>query len=344
MTAFQKTIITATVALLSGVGLYQLHQTSQLRDQVQTLQQQQTPSAEQTQQVERERDEATNRLAQLAEENVRLKRDTAELLRLRNEVALLRRSQQEAQQSAPIPGPSPAETATNQEAPDDIGRKLGTAIVQGDPTAFEKLVKLAKDSHTRFTTNSIGLKNTQRGELGFRTFASLRAAFDVITKEAVTANPFALNAISEMTQIPEVQGLAIQSLGTLAANGSSTALEILLDPAKFGFPVSLTSSVVAALVPVARNGNPQAIDALAAVTRDGSKQALWYMAANGLRVPAEGGNPAALDALIALSGTTNRIVLNAVVAGLKGAASNQNMRAAETLQLMGIQKPQIQAR
>jgi hypothetical protein len=113
---------------------------------------------------------------------------------------------------------------------------------------------------------------------------------------------------------------------------------------KFGFPASVTSSVVAALVPVARNGNPQAIDALAAVTRDGSKQPLWYMAANGLSVPAGVGNPAALDALIALSGTTNRIVLNAVVAGLKGAAANQNVRAAETLQLMGIQKPQIQAR
>jgi RNA polymerase sigma factor (sigma-70 family) len=63
MTALQKTLITATLTLAVGTGIYQARQTSRLRDQVQTLRQQQAPLAEQIQQLEQERDEAVKRLA-----------------------------------------------------------------------------------------------------------------------------------------------------------------------------------------------------------------------------------------------------------------------------------------
>ncbi len=91
MTTLQKTLVTATVAVLAGAGIYEAHQTSQLREQIQTLQQQQAPSAEQIQLLSRERDEMSSKLAGLRDENERLNRNTAELLKLRGEVGVLRR-------------------------------------------------------------------------------------------------------------------------------------------------------------------------------------------------------------------------------------------------------------
>jgi len=86
MTALQKTIVTATVAVLAGVGIYEASQASQLRGQVQTLREQQ---AEQTQALQTERREATERLSTLAAELERAK-GSSELLKLRGEIARLR--------------------------------------------------------------------------------------------------------------------------------------------------------------------------------------------------------------------------------------------------------------
>jgi len=60
MTTLQKAALAATVALLVGGGIYEARQASQLRGQVQTLQQQQAPLDEQIQALQRERDDATN--------------------------------------------------------------------------------------------------------------------------------------------------------------------------------------------------------------------------------------------------------------------------------------------
>jgi RNA polymerase sigma factor (sigma-70 family) len=95
MTALQKTLIAATIAAAVGTGIYEACQVSNLRSQVQTLQQQQAPLAEQIQQLQRERDDATNQLAGLFAENARLKSNSqeSELLKLQNEVTQLRRMQ-----------------------------------------------------------------------------------------------------------------------------------------------------------------------------------------------------------------------------------------------------------
>jgi RNA polymerase sigma factor (sigma-70 family) len=90
MTALQKTIVAATVAILAGAGIYEAHHASQLGDQVQTLQQQQAPLTQRIQQLERERGDATNSLASLTQEIAEIKRDSGELLRLRSEVMQLR--------------------------------------------------------------------------------------------------------------------------------------------------------------------------------------------------------------------------------------------------------------
>jgi RNA polymerase sigma factor (sigma-70 family) len=92
MTTLQKTIITAAFAVAAGAGIYEAQQAAQLRAQNRALQQQPASPDGLLQQLQHERDEATNRLASLVAENARLKsgRDAAELLQLRGEVGRLR--------------------------------------------------------------------------------------------------------------------------------------------------------------------------------------------------------------------------------------------------------------
>jgi RNA polymerase sigma factor (sigma-70 family) len=100
MTALQKTVVTATIAVLAGVGIYQFRQAAFLRDQVQMYQQQQAPLTTQLQELQSERDAATNRLAELHAENLRLKSNSREqeLLKLRGEIGLLRQQNLELKQ------------------------------------------------------------------------------------------------------------------------------------------------------------------------------------------------------------------------------------------------------
>ena len=90
MTTLQKTLVTVAVAVLAGAGIYEARQAAQLRGQNQTLQQAQSPLAEQLRQLQRERDDATNRLTWLRDELAKGKSNNLELLKLRSEVARLR--------------------------------------------------------------------------------------------------------------------------------------------------------------------------------------------------------------------------------------------------------------
>lgn len=91
MTTLHKAIIGATIAVAVGTGLYQAVEASKLRGQIQLLQQQEGPIVGQLQQLKRDRDDAAGKLALLRDENERLSRNTTELLRLRGEMALLRK-------------------------------------------------------------------------------------------------------------------------------------------------------------------------------------------------------------------------------------------------------------
>jgi len=98
MTILQKTIIGATLAVAVGTGIYEARQNSKLRDQVRVFQQQQAPLTEQIQQLQRERDHATNQLAALADEVGKNEKDNLELLRLRGMAGVARRAIGEAEQ------------------------------------------------------------------------------------------------------------------------------------------------------------------------------------------------------------------------------------------------------
>jgi RNA polymerase sigma factor (sigma-70 family) len=91
MTTLQKTIISATIAAAVGTGVYEARQASRLREENQSLQQQQAPLAEQIRELQRERDEMKNQVAGLRAEIAKLNGKSSELLRLRAEVGVLRR-------------------------------------------------------------------------------------------------------------------------------------------------------------------------------------------------------------------------------------------------------------
>src|SRR5207245_6631214 len=94
MTTLQKTLIAATLVAAACTGIYEARQASTLRNQNQLLQQQQAPVAAQTEQLQREKDEALRQLASLRQELQRLNQNTAELLKLRSEVGRLRKDMQ----------------------------------------------------------------------------------------------------------------------------------------------------------------------------------------------------------------------------------------------------------
>lgn len=88
MTTMQKISVTAALTAAVGLGIYETGQARSARAEVQALQ----PLVQQVQQLESERDDATNRLADLLAENLLLKSnvDQRELLKLRGEVGVLR--------------------------------------------------------------------------------------------------------------------------------------------------------------------------------------------------------------------------------------------------------------
>ncbi|MBI3418479.1 MAG: sigma-70 family RNA polymerase sigma factor [Verrucomicrobia bacterium] len=91
MTTLQKTLVGATLAAAVGTGIYEARQASRLREENQSLQQSQASLAEQNQRLLSEHDEVTRQLAALRDENERLNRNANELLKLRGEVAQLRK-------------------------------------------------------------------------------------------------------------------------------------------------------------------------------------------------------------------------------------------------------------
>lgn len=110
MTTLQKTLITASVALLAGVGIYEARQASLSRGQIRTLQQQQAPLAQQIQQLQSERDSLANRLSALADGIEKGKSSSVELLKLRAEVTRLRGDSQELAQLKAAEANDPAQT------------------------------------------------------------------------------------------------------------------------------------------------------------------------------------------------------------------------------------------
>ncbi len=143
MTTLQKTCIAATLVVAAGTAIiFEAHKASTLQTQVQTLQNQQAPLAEQIEQLQRERDEAARQLTALQVDNERLNQNTSELLKLRNEVAILRRNQLAPQQAAVLPS-APAAAASNGPSPAVVRRRKRWVENWAWPLSRASLVLLA---------------------------------------------------------------------------------------------------------------------------------------------------------------------------------------------------------
>jgi RNA polymerase sigma factor (sigma-70 family) len=290
MTLLQKILITTTVTALVGTSIYEVHRAKELREEVQTLQQQQAPMAAQLKELQKQRDDASNQVASLTDELGKGNQHDLELLRLRGEVGALR---QQLSQLPSAPQQVKSKTAENPSTPDVAGQ-MAMAIAQGDPTALQRLSDFAKSQTEFFNTNSVGLQGDELTAVWSTAFSKILTAFNLLSDEAIKGNPNARQAIERAVHMGYLQGPAVTSLGKLAGNGDENALQMLLNPEKNGF---LLSSAVSALGPAAENGNPKAIAALAAVLSDESHKPLWFMASTGLQKAAANGNPIAIEAL-----------------------------------------------
>jgi hypothetical protein len=142
MTTLQKTLVATVIAGAIGAGLYEAHEASNLREQVQALKQQQEQQAmlnHQSEELQRERDRATNVLAALSAEDAVAKKSPNEVLKLRSEVGRLR------QENAQIGSSNALSKATaNPEARKMLraAQKLGMGVIY---KGFAQKMKLAPD-------------------------------------------------------------------------------------------------------------------------------------------------------------------------------------------------------
>ena len=90
MTTLQKIAVTAALTVTIGGGLFAAKQTHDAQNEVRKLQAQQAPMAEQLQQLQAERDKATNQIAWLNEELANAEKNNLELLKLRGELTVLK--------------------------------------------------------------------------------------------------------------------------------------------------------------------------------------------------------------------------------------------------------------
>ncbi|HWF18989.1 MAG TPA: sigma-70 family RNA polymerase sigma factor [Verrucomicrobiae bacterium] len=136
MTAMQKSIVLASLIVAAGMGIYTTGKTSQLRNQVKSLTGQQDALSTRLAQAEQERDASTNRLASLNQQLNELKsnQNSAELLRLRGEVSVLRKERQEQSRD---------KMALNTEDPATQSFLAARALAQKISDAFQQMPEKA---------------------------------------------------------------------------------------------------------------------------------------------------------------------------------------------------------
>ncbi|HSY42330.1 MAG TPA: sigma-70 family RNA polymerase sigma factor [Candidatus Acidoferrum sp.] len=89
VTTLQKGLVVAGLAAVAATGVYTTHKKTGLREEIQSLQQQQSPLATQLQELQGEYDDATNQLAALLAQSAQAGSNDTEISRLRREVAQL---------------------------------------------------------------------------------------------------------------------------------------------------------------------------------------------------------------------------------------------------------------
>ena len=219
MTTVQKTLITTATVAAVGTGIFEARQASRLRDQVQAFQQQQTPLAEQIRRLQRERDDATNRLTLSNEENARLKsgQNVTDLLKLRGQVALLRHEREDlSNQLAALKTKNLGAPAQNRSVDTTwVQHVLNSPPQQQGMTAGALRGKLLRGEMTNISRSELVLQEelTQRKlnhtlERSPADFADFQTGFIQATL-----------GISDATQLQQIHELIRQTYEQAVANG-----------------------------------------------------------------------------------------------------------------------------
>jgi len=241
MTTLQKTIVTIAIAALAGVGIYEAKQAHDARAALQKLQQQQAPLAEQIQQLQNDRDNSTNRLADLLAENSRLASNSNqnELLKLRGQVGVLRA--QASQQAKLKREPSIADI-TNSSPMQEI---LKSSVAASFDKVYGKLMadlKLSPDqvsSLKQLLSDKLTAGMAEKGKMMIRKMSpeqiqqlndqinTEKAGVDERIKQTLGADGFAAyqayeKTYNERSQIVGPMGFSDQLTGSMELTSDQT--------------------------------------------------------------------------------------------------------------------------
>ncbi|HEX3798076.1 MAG TPA: sigma-70 family RNA polymerase sigma factor [Verrucomicrobiae bacterium] len=138
MTTIQKTLITTAFVATVGAGIFEAHQISQLREQNQTLQQQQQPMAEQLTNLQSENERLSNLVAEAKDQKSLSQAQFNELLKLRGKIG---QAQTAVQETAKLRTALQESTASSKFTSDALAQ--GTAMIEQIKKKNE-LAKLAR--------------------------------------------------------------------------------------------------------------------------------------------------------------------------------------------------------
>jgi len=164
MTTTQKVLVTVALAAAVGTGIYEARQASQLRDQVQTLQQQQAPLTEQLTQLKAANERLSSQVVQARDSQALSKAQLEELMRLRGKAGL---AQADSRELAQLKSTLADQTAKTQD-------QLTNSMAAGMEMAVKARMKMEQPKLDRMkkslnlteeqarSINDIVLKHTQR--------------------------------------------------------------------------------------------------------------------------------------------------------------------------------------
>ena len=151
MTTLQKTFVAAIIVAALGTGVYQAHQTSQARKQAQAAEQQQMALSQQIEQLQHERDEATNHLSATRAELARLEaaQNPTEVLRLRGQVGTLRQQLATTEGKSNAPGTGFAKMMSDPAMREYINQAMVDLVKRRYSALFQEL-KLTPEQTDQF--------------------------------------------------------------------------------------------------------------------------------------------------------------------------------------------------
>ena len=198
MTTFQKFTVTATLIVTMGAAAYAIKQAHDARAVAQKLQAQEAPLLEQIQQLQAERDEATNRIAGLNKALAKNEKNNLELLQLRGEIGWLKNkvgAVSKANQALPkqfaYTGKNSPDASTNAEAVLQVHLKSRfVAVPKGTTAGLQPFMSSPSADGKSFT-----------GILNYQSFTNLYAQISRRQDVEVLGEPEVTTAAGRQIQM-----------------------------------------------------------------------------------------------------------------------------------------------